>query len=84
MTENLIKALLSMKSVKEMRAHSKVRREGDMWKKEEVEDLNEIQERKIAEVGSGGLIPYDGGLITVSVGSHLKCFCRKDEYIHIK
>lgn len=46
MTENLIKALLSMKSVKEMRAYPKVRREGDMWKREEAEDLNEIQERK--------------------------------------
>lgn len=83
MTENLIKALLSMKSVKEMRAHPKVRREGDMWKREEAEDLNEIRVKK-AEIGSEGLIPYDGGLITVFVGSYLKCFCRKDEYIHIK
>lgn len=47
MTENLIMAPLSMKSVKEMRAHLKVRKKGkETWKREEGGDLNEIREAK--------------------------------------
>lgn len=42
MTENLIKALLSMRSVKEMRAHLKVRRKGRRHvKRDEGEDSDE-------------------------------------------
>lgn len=67
-TENLIKALLSMKSVKEMRAHLKVRRtEGDMWKGMRVR----IQmSTSTAEVGSGGQLPHgdEGGLLQGLVG----------------
>lgn len=47
MTENLIMAPLSMKSVKEMRAHLKVRKKGkETWKREEGGDVNEIREAK--------------------------------------
>lgn len=69
MTENLIKALLSTRSTKEMRAHLKVRRKG----LETCEEGKWVGNRRRFEsintgVGSGGRLPSDGGLLQRLLG----------------